>query len=130
MSCHLCEAKIRRTSTLPPRCYHRKPPPFVCPKYGCPPPEEYPPPPCCSTCPPCPPLICKPRPEPPRPPPTLCIAAPCPEPPGPVPHHCSSPKIPPPASCVRYCLRSTCGQTTYAPCYFSDLPKCPRANTC
>ncbi|XP_053993967.1 DBF4-type zinc finger-containing protein 2 homolog [Hylaeus volcanicus] len=156
-----CRQEIKRTSTLPPLCCHGpKPLPYVWPKYGCPPIQECPPLICCYPTNSCPPLvcdstgslvtntscsnrisyelfglciICRPRPEPPSRPPTLCIAGPCPALAGPFPPYCPTShcqKIISPASCVRYCIRSTCGESTYAPCYSSNLPKCPRTDCC
>ncbi|XP_006614063.1 small proline-rich protein 2D-like [Apis dorsata] len=110
-----------RKSTLPPRCYHCKPSPFYCPKYGCPPPQQYPPSKCC--CPsPCPPFICRPRPEPPPKPPTLYIVNCLPPPDPPIPK-CTPPKLVPPPSCVRYCITDICGKSCYCPRYFTD-PQC------
>ncbi|KAK1119302.1 hypothetical protein K0M31_013491 [Melipona bicolor] len=126
MSCH--EEKRCNPSTLPPLCYHCKPPPFYCPKYGCPPPQQYPTPPKCCPPPCCPPFICRQRPES-RKPPALyvvnCLPRPCPEPP-----RCPPPKIKPPPSCVRYCIRCTCDGSTYSPLYFSDPPNCLRTKSC
>ncbi|XP_026670697.1 small proline-rich protein 2H-like [Ceratina calcarata] len=116
-----CYEETKYVSTLPPPCCHPKPPPFCCPKYGCPPVQQYPPPKCC--CPsPCPPFICRQRPEPSKPP-TLYVVD-CLPPPGPKPIECCPPKQIPPNSCVRYCVLSTCGGCTYAPCYFTKIPTC------
>ncbi|KAG7205004.1 hypothetical protein KM043_005388 [Ampulex compressa] len=126
MSCLVDQEKPGRTSTLPPPCCHRKPPPFYCPQYGCPPLQQRPPK-VRQDCVPCPPLTCKPRPEPPSRPPTICIVGSCPEPRRPVAYpRPSLPKIQPPRSCVRFCIRTTCEGSTYFPCYTSDLPNCNR----
>ncbi|XP_076245462.1 uncharacterized protein LOC143185993 [Calliopsis andreniformis] len=130
MSCEPLREIVPRRSTLPPLCppCHRKPPQYCCPKYGCPPIQECPRRRCC--CPPPPRLMCRERPRSPPPLPTLCLPAPCPSPPQPIPYPCCPPKIQPPASCVRFCIRTTCGQSTYDPCYFADVPCCPPPNIC
>lgn len=126
---------IKRPSTLPPNCYHRKPPPFECPKNTCPPTETSLPinHNCCL-------MECRafvmihieriypgnkhvyayylcsfyeplqtynPRPEPePLRRPTICFASPCPERAGPISHKCPPwPKISLPSSCVEFCIQ-------------------------
>ncbi|KAK2583097.1 hypothetical protein KPH14_009124 [Odynerus spinipes] len=119
----------RRTSTLPPPCCHIRPPPFCCPKDGCPPIQQCPPK--RYSCPaPCEPLICYVRPVPP-PPPTICVAGPCSIRPCRIKFKCPPPpKIQPPPSCVRFRIRYTCEGPTYAPCYFSSSPVCPCTDCC
>ncbi|KYN07362.1 PREDICTED: small proline-rich protein 2B-like [Cyphomyrmex costatus] len=127
MSCSTGYKKKKRLSTLPPPCYHRKP--FCCTSNGClfpgPSLPKY-----CHCPPSCPPLICRPRPELPPLPPTICIAGPCPQQTASK-SYCSpsAPKILPPSSCVRFCIRYTNKGSSCYPCYWSNLPKCP-SNIC
>ncbi|XP_043498766.1 sperm mitochondrial-associated cysteine-rich protein-like [Polistes fuscatus] len=143
MSCRSSCRKAWRTSTLPPPCCHIKPAPFCCPKDGCPPMQQQQcPPKRCFTptiCPPlvrlslffCSVLICRDRPCPPPPPPTICIAGPCSIRPCRIKYECPPPpKILPPPSCTRFCINYTCDGSTYAPCYYSNLPKCSRVDCC
>ncbi|KAH0956381.1 hypothetical protein HN011_010288 [Eciton burchellii] len=121
-----CTVKIRREverpSTLPPPCYHCKPPPFRCPSNGCLPPEpQIPKRP--SPCPPCILLIYKPRPIC-VPPPTICIATAC-KPPTPRVYCQPPPKLLPPPSGVQFCVNYTdTGFGCYHPSYWSSLSKC------
>ncbi|XP_048506617.1 DBF4-type zinc finger-containing protein 2 homolog [Athalia rosae] len=122
MSCQ--SGEIIKTSTLPPPCYHCRPPRFSCPTYGCPPREPLQPRrPCLSEF--CALLKCRQPPEKPLPPPTICIARPCPEPVSEGrPCFPLSPKIKPPHSSVRFCIQTTCKGQTYCPCYNADMPRC------
>ncbi|KYN40241.1 hypothetical protein ALC56_05186 [Trachymyrmex septentrionalis] len=122
MSCVIAHKEKKRISSMPPPCYHRKQ--FCCISNDClfskPRLPKY-----CHYPPSCPPLMCRPRPEPPPKPPTICIAGPCPQrlysksycrP--------SAPKIVPPSSCVQFCIQYTNKGSSYYPCYWSNLPKC------
>ncbi|KAI4481484.1 hypothetical protein M0804_009604 [Polistes exclamans] len=130
MSCRSSCRKAWRRSTLPPPCCHIKPAPFSCPKDGCPPMQQQQqqqcPPKRCFTPTICPPLICRDRPCPPPPPPTICIAGPCSIHPCRIKYESPPPpmKILPPPSCTRFCISYTCDGSTYAPCYYSNLPNC------
>ncbi|KAI4500935.1 hypothetical protein M0802_004146 [Mischocyttarus mexicanus] len=130
MSCQSSCREAWRRSTLPPPCCHIRPPPFCCPKDGCPPMQQCPPKRCSPPLATCPPLICRDKPCPSPPPPTICIAGPCSIRPCRIKYECPPMKILPPPSCVRFCISYTCDGSTYAPCHYSNLPKCPRLDCC